>query len=302
MTAKPYFRIANWKSLDHYGGHKKLVWVKLYYDVLSLDAWFDGDDRSKILIIVCILAAGKNNGLVPNDPGYIRKLGRLDWDVDFTGLVEAGVLIPTDSSPSLDKIYTQSRQNLATVENLSSPVKMLDARCLDVKKLDARCSENTPPPAPPPTVDLFPDPPQAVVEKPERKAPKQPKPAKEEPVLPTVEKKWFVEQWQTQYPNTDPAWEHDKLTWIRMYARLKNFSLEEIRRRWTLYLRKTGSYFDGHSLRTFLERDFDKALESANGNGSRGSSCKDDPPGWEPHTWSVECDPNVSIFEQDLNR
>jgi hypothetical protein len=129
-------------------------------------------------------------------------------------------------------------------------------------------TENNLSPSPqPPTDSLLPEPQQVVVEKQERKDKKQPKPAKEKPCLTTEDKKWFVEQWQTQYPGADPAWEHDNVTWIRMYARLKTHPLEEIRRRWLLYFRKTGNYFDGHSLKTFLDRDFDKALESANGNG-----------------------------------
>lgn len=285
------FEIADKKRYQHYKDRTP-PWVKLHNDILMSREWVMLDDASRLLAIVCILLASRCNGVIEEDPDYIQKMLHLENRPDFQPLLDVGFLVEHCNQVDMLAPCTQPA---------SDRKQTLVQSRVEERRIEKSRVDNFPTSPPPPTASLFPEPQQAVVVKTERKAPKPSKPEPENPGLSNADKKWFVEQWQTQYPGKDPAWEHDKLTWIRMYARLKNFSLEEIRSRWTLYLGKTGSYFDGHSFRTFLDRDFDKALESANGNGFRSSSKyggDENPPGWKPTIYGKPADPDIPLAQQ----
>jgi uncharacterized phage protein (TIGR02220 family) len=87
-----YFKVKNWDQFQHYKDRNP-PWIKLHFETLSSHDWVMLADASKLLAVVCMLIASRNNGKVPNDPIYIKRVAFLDR-VDFQPLIKSGFLIP----------------------------------------------------------------------------------------------------------------------------------------------------------------------------------------------------------------
>ncbi len=90
------YRIANWAQYQHYK-KRSPPWVKLYFDLLSSETWITGDDKTRCLMIACILAASRNDGNVPANPAYIQKIAHLNSAPDFNPLVLNGFLAASNA-------------------------------------------------------------------------------------------------------------------------------------------------------------------------------------------------------------
>lgn len=93
------FRIRNWRRFQHYKDRNP-PWIKLHVETLSSEDWVTVDDASKLLAVVCMIIAAKNDGLVPNNPKYVRRVAYLNTDPDFGPLISCGFLEITQADAS----------------------------------------------------------------------------------------------------------------------------------------------------------------------------------------------------------
>ena len=111
------YKIANWGQYQHYK-KRSPPWVKLYFDLLSSETWVTGDDKTRCLMIACILAASRNDGDVPADPMYLKKIAHLNSTPDFKPLMLNGFLV---ASNALAECVHDASGTLATLSlSLSS--------------------------------------------------------------------------------------------------------------------------------------------------------------------------------------
>lgn len=116
------FLIKDWKFYQHYKDRNP-PWIKLHYELLTSKEWVMLSNDSRCLQIVSMLMASRNDGAVPNDPEYIKRVAYLDNTPDFTELVKCGFLIPV----------TESGETVSIKEYLSS-INLIasDSKCLQV--------------------------------------------------------------------------------------------------------------------------------------------------------------------------
>jgi len=101
QTDKPAsgYTIKDWDSLQHYKDRNP-PWIKLHYELLTKDYWVMLDDASKLLAVASMMLASRNNGIVPNNPEYIRRVAHFEKLPKLAPLVDAGFLIPIgDTQP-----------------------------------------------------------------------------------------------------------------------------------------------------------------------------------------------------------
>lgn len=87
-----YYEVANWKEYQHYKDRNP-PWVKLYFSLLTSESWVVADDAGRALMVAIILVASRNDGRIPANPEYVRKLASLNSKPNFAPLVESGFLV-----------------------------------------------------------------------------------------------------------------------------------------------------------------------------------------------------------------
>jgi len=94
MKPEPtHFEIVGWHKYQHYDTDKrKMIWCKLYADTLSSEAWVALDNAGRVLMIACFILAMKDNGRIPNNPEYIKRVAYLDKLPDLKTLVKVNFL------------------------------------------------------------------------------------------------------------------------------------------------------------------------------------------------------------------
>ena len=85
-----YYRIKNWEHYQHYTDRCP-PWIKLHYDILSSRDWVMLADASRVLMVVSMVIASRNDGKVPADPEYIARVAYMR-NVDFKPLIDVGFL------------------------------------------------------------------------------------------------------------------------------------------------------------------------------------------------------------------
>lgn len=92
MTGEPrQFQVRNWTQFQHYK-NRNPPWIKLHFALLASEDWVALDDASRLLAVVCMLIASRNEGMVPNKPDYVRRVAYLDDLPDFSPLISCGFL------------------------------------------------------------------------------------------------------------------------------------------------------------------------------------------------------------------
>lgn len=89
MAAK--LKVKNWEKHQHYKDRNP-PWIKLHGELLADDAFVCLPDKSKLHLILIWLLARRTNGVIPNNPIWIKKAAGLDDDVDIEPLISAGFL------------------------------------------------------------------------------------------------------------------------------------------------------------------------------------------------------------------
>lgn len=96
-------QVKNWEKFQHYKDRNP-PWIKLHFEILASEDWVMLADASKLLMITCMMIASRNNGTIPNDPNYIKRVAYLDKLPNLTPLIECGFLI----NPLADAITLQA--------------------------------------------------------------------------------------------------------------------------------------------------------------------------------------------------
>jgi hypothetical protein len=89
MTAM--LKVKNWQKFQHYKDRCP-PWIKLHYEIMTSADWCMLADASKLLAVVCMLIASRNEGCVPNNPKYLKRVAYLENEPDLTPLIECGFL------------------------------------------------------------------------------------------------------------------------------------------------------------------------------------------------------------------
>ena len=82
-------KIRNWEKFQHYKDRCP-PWIKLHFETLSSEDWVKASDKSKLLMLVCMLVASRNDGEVPEDPEYLKRVGQLRHLPDLNPLKQSG--------------------------------------------------------------------------------------------------------------------------------------------------------------------------------------------------------------------
>ncbi|MDX0310547.1 hypothetical protein GOC54_05330 [Sinorhizobium meliloti] len=85
------YKVRNWEQFQHYKDRNP-PWIKLHFALLSSEDWVTLDDASKLLAVVCMLIASRNNGMVPNNPAYLKRVAYLDRLPKLKPLIDCGFL------------------------------------------------------------------------------------------------------------------------------------------------------------------------------------------------------------------
>jgi len=85
-------RVRNWDRFQHYKDRNP-PWIKLHFDLLSSKDWVSFDDSKRLLAIVCMLLASRNDGCVPDDTEYIQRVAYLNKPPDLQPLIDSGFLV-----------------------------------------------------------------------------------------------------------------------------------------------------------------------------------------------------------------
>ncbi|KQQ70902.1 hypothetical protein ASF70_18820 [Rhizobium sp. Leaf321] len=89
--SKDQLKVKNWEQFQHYRDRNP-PWIKLHFALLASEDWVTLDDASKLLAVVCMLIASRNNGMVPNNPAYLKRVAYLDKLPKLKPLIDCGFL------------------------------------------------------------------------------------------------------------------------------------------------------------------------------------------------------------------
>ena len=89
-----YYYVKNWRRFQHYK-HRNPPWIKLHQEIFTSADWVVLADASKLLAVVCMVIAGKNEGKIPNEPAYIKRIAYLESLPNLKPLLECGFLVET---------------------------------------------------------------------------------------------------------------------------------------------------------------------------------------------------------------
>jgi len=119
------YRVKQWRLFQHYRDRNP-PWIKLHFSLLSSMDWVTLDDASRVLAIACMLIASRNDGVVPGDPAYIKRVAYLNKLPNFKPLIDCGFLEPAsdckqmlaDARPETEtetETETEKRQSSASL-------------------------------------------------------------------------------------------------------------------------------------------------------------------------------------------
>ncbi len=103
-------RVKNWEKFQHYKDRNP-PWIKLHYEMMTSEDWVMLSDASKLLAVVCMMIASRNDGHVRNDPAYIKRVAYLEKLPDLKPLIKSGFLMLADASiveQTLEKCTTET--------------------------------------------------------------------------------------------------------------------------------------------------------------------------------------------------
>lgn len=93
-------KVKNWDKYQHYKDRNP-PWIKLHYEIMTSRDWVCLDDASRVLAVACMLIASRNNGEIPADKGYIKRVAYLNSEPDFEPLIRCGFLVLDDDASNL---------------------------------------------------------------------------------------------------------------------------------------------------------------------------------------------------------
>lgn len=128
--APAQLKVRNWEQFQHYKDRNP-PWIKLHFALLASEDWVTLDDASKLLAVVCMLVASRNNGFVPDNPAYLKRVAYLDRLPKLKPLIDCGFLeIPqADASAvqALRKRMLDQRQRQIQIRKILCPKRVRTA-------------------------------------------------------------------------------------------------------------------------------------------------------------------------------
>jgi hypothetical protein len=95
-----YLKVKNWEEFQHYKDRNP-PWIKLHRTLLDDYEFSRLQDASKAHLILIWLFASQKNGVVPDDPAFLkRKLG-LEKEPNLKLLIDQGLLIPEQNASNV---------------------------------------------------------------------------------------------------------------------------------------------------------------------------------------------------------
>lgn len=107
-----FLEIKNWTNFQHYK-NRNPPWIKLHYELITSHDWVMWDDASKMLAVVCMMLASRNEGKVPADESYIQKVAHLQKKPNLKPLINSGFFVDASKMLALDastKTETYSKE------------------------------------------------------------------------------------------------------------------------------------------------------------------------------------------------
>jgi hypothetical protein len=96
------YRIRNWAKFQHYKDRNP-PWIKLHVEILQSADWVMLDDASKLLAVVCMVIAARENGVLPDNPDYIKRVAYLNKRPNLIPLIDCGFLEKVQANDSESK-------------------------------------------------------------------------------------------------------------------------------------------------------------------------------------------------------
>jgi hypothetical protein len=87
------YKVKNWENFQHYKDRNP-PWIKLHYELLTSRDWVKFDDASKLLALVCMMLASRNQGIIEGDLDYIKSVAHIRGKINLKPLIGSGFLIP----------------------------------------------------------------------------------------------------------------------------------------------------------------------------------------------------------------
>jgi len=86
------YRIRNWSQFQHYKDRNP-PWIKLHQDLMSSETWaLAPSDADRIVLVVVMLLAARNDNKITSNTNYIKKFAHLDCDVNLNWLLECAFI------------------------------------------------------------------------------------------------------------------------------------------------------------------------------------------------------------------
>lgn len=122
------YRIKRWQDFQHYRDRNP-PWIKLHFALLSSQDWVMLDDASRVLAVACMLVASRHDGLVPDDPAYLKRVAYLHRTPNFKPLIDCGFLEPdseckqmlADAIPETEERRDREETEADSATRLPSP-------------------------------------------------------------------------------------------------------------------------------------------------------------------------------------
>jgi hypothetical protein len=116
----PYLSVKNLDKYQHYK-NRDPKWIKLYYSLLDDEHFLMLSEVLRARYMTLLIIASRTGNKISADPGYLRKVMRLDHKPDIQPLIDIGFLVPHPSSICLDAVYTNAPSSTLLSSTLSSP-------------------------------------------------------------------------------------------------------------------------------------------------------------------------------------
>lgn len=110
------YRVKNWHTFQHYKDRNP-PWIKLHFSLLSSADWVMLADASRVLAIVCMLVASRNNGEIDGSErglAYLQRVGYLNKKPDLTALIECGFLESASNALALEQADARPETEVLT--------------------------------------------------------------------------------------------------------------------------------------------------------------------------------------------
>lgn len=87
-----FLSVANWEKFQHYKDRNP-PWIKLHRSLLTDYQFACLHDASKLHLMLLWIVASQQNGVIPDDPTYLKNLLNIDTKPDLNELIEKGFLV-----------------------------------------------------------------------------------------------------------------------------------------------------------------------------------------------------------------